>query len=1049
MAGIRESLDLDITQALNKVKQLEHALDKATGGSRGAPVAPPTSATPGAPGGAGGGMLGGLASAFAAERVFRTLTGAIGSAVSAASELNEQISASEVVFGRSAGAIQKFADSAADIGLAKDEALAAANNFGALFTALGISQQKAAALGPTLIQRAADLASFRNVAGGTNEVIQRLSSGIVGEVEPLRRLGIAINESTVKQKALSMGAVEVNGQLSESAKVQARIALILEQSSIAQGDFARTSDGLANSQRKLAAEFRNIQIEVGGRFLPVILEGTKGLATLMDIFTSLPGPIQTVIVALVGIATAAVGIGLAALAVQRLTAALEQAGIAGGIASTALKGLAIGGGVLFGIAALITLIQSLRSAVKDTADDVRDLSRATDEAAAKQFEALTRPRPTQERTLGQVGFDPSIAFAARQFDDLDKRLKALASSGEQGLGVVVRIRDALKGQGEDTSRLDSVITKETEAQRRANATAKAGQDALGGLGTTTETTADQMSELDKALKDVKDTLDTVLGRFLDVEDATSKLQSATFDLAEALAEGRRKGESVVEFEQRLGDLARSAAQAIENRALALARSGAIDASAASVQAEIRKELEEQIALFPALADQLNGYITLLDKIPTDVFTNVRIQITSAPAATGGGPMGPTADPWEGLGSALAAQIGDGITSNLGAVADAGAQAGHTAAQAAVDEVQVTLRRSARPGQGLDIGGFILSGINLGPALGEINAANMRLAASTGMIQEVIEAAKFDPTEQLAILNAVKAVDQAALDLNEAIKTYGADSLEAAIATQTLATSRADLNKTILDGIDATKTINDLLAEEKDKIDALTESVNASSGALSALRRIEDARDAAAKAAKNAQKETTRLGQFDQRIAETKAELEAIRASGGAGGLDEARAQATLRDLELRRKGQVEKTNDANKEATDANLALVDATLSLASAGLELQNRLPGWVDFFVGVSQAAGLSMASIWLLVDSLNVAAAAAQTTRALVAGAAAPVQLAAAGSTTLAAQSFTKTASTSTGGGIHVDQIGPIYETTDGRGTAIEIADELKAVALLGAS
>lgn len=1035
MAGIRESLDLDITQALNRVKQLETALAKATGGSRGAPAAPPAPATPGGTGGPGGGTLGGLASAFAAQRIFKSLTSAIGSAVSAASELNEQISASEVVFGQAAPEIQKFSDAAADIGLAKDEALAAANNFGALFTALGISQDKAAQLGPTLIQRAADLASFRNIAGGTNEVITRLSSGIVGEVEPLRRLGIAINESTVKQKALSMGAVEVNGQLSESAKVQARIALILDQSSIAQGDFARTSDGLANSQRKLAAEFRNVQIEVGQRFLPVAAEGVKSIHSMLSLFTALPGPVQTIVVALAGIAAAAVGIGLAALAVQRLSGALVQAGIAGGIASTALRGLAIGGGVLFGIAALVTLVRSLGHEAKSTAEDVRDLSRATDEQLAKQFQNLTADRPKDQGVVDRVAdrfvSDPirTVLGVSKTNTDLEKRIKLeerFQAIAKESLPLARSIRDVLKGQGEDVSFLNETIDKEAVAQGRAN-------QRTGEAATVTAAAAEQVNGLEQALKDTATQLDEIFGRFLDAESASNSLTDAVMGLGKELGSGRAKGESLLEFNQRLGESLLTVVGKIESYVAAEAAAGKIAPGVASQQAEIRRQLLLVADAFPELRTQIQTYLDLLGQVPSDVTTTVHVVMDN--------PFG-GADPSGGFAPGTVLVPPDSLVPGA---AEAGRNAGQAAAQAIADEIPKSLRQSAP--SGLDIGGFILSGINLGPALDKVLASNMLLAAATGKVQEVIAASKFDPSEQLAILNAVKAVDEAVQALNVATFTYGKNSLEAAIATQDLANKRADLNQTILDGIDATKTINDLLEEEKKKMDDLTASVNASSGALSALRRIEDARDAARKAAKDAEKETSRLGQFDQRIAEAKAELADIRAGGGTGSLDEARAEATLRDLELRRKKQVEKVTDANAAAVDANLALVDSTLALAQAGLDLQNRLPGWQEFFVGVATSAGLSMSAIWLLVDSLKVAADAAQRTRALVAGAAAPVQLASAGTTTTATQSFTKTAA-STSGGIHVDQIGPIYETTDGRGTAIEIADELKAVALLGA-
>ena len=100
-----------------------------------------------------------------------------------------------------------------------------------------------------LVQLAADLASFNNL--NPEEVFLKLQSGIVGEVEPMRALGVNLSAAAVNAKALQMGLVNANGELTEQAKIMARYALIMEQTGNAQGDFARTSDGLANSTRIL------------------------------------------------------------------------------------------------------------------------------------------------------------------------------------------------------------------------------------------------------------------------------------------------------------------------------------------------------------------------------------------------------------------------------------------------------------------------------------------------------------------------------------------------------------------------------------------------------------------------------------------------------------------------------------------------------------------------------------------------------------------------------------------------------------------------------
>lgn len=194
----------------------------------------------------------------------------------AASDLQETQSKVGVVFGDSARDIQSWAStSAAAMGVSRQQAMESAATFGNLFTALGTSRDEALKMSPALVQLAADMASFNNAS--PEETLLALRSGIVGEVEPLRRFGIAINAAAVENKALEMGLAATKNELTEGMKVQARYALIMEQSKTAQGDFARTSEGLANQQRTLQANFANVRAELGEKLLPVLEQGTKAL----------------------------------------------------------------------------------------------------------------------------------------------------------------------------------------------------------------------------------------------------------------------------------------------------------------------------------------------------------------------------------------------------------------------------------------------------------------------------------------------------------------------------------------------------------------------------------------------------------------------------------------------------------------------------------------------------------------------------------------------------------------------------------------------------
>jgi len=197
------------------------------------------------------------------------VAGIIGkSLVDAASNLEESQSKVNVVFGQSSDAVTDFAANAASsMGISKQAALEATGTYGNLLQAFGVAQPAAVEMSTKLVQLAGDLASFNNTS--IDDAIQALRSGLSGETEPLKRFGVAINDARMKQEALNMGLYDGKGTLDTYAKTQAAYALILKDTSLAQGDYARTADGVANTQRSLAAEFANVKAELGTALLPL------------------------------------------------------------------------------------------------------------------------------------------------------------------------------------------------------------------------------------------------------------------------------------------------------------------------------------------------------------------------------------------------------------------------------------------------------------------------------------------------------------------------------------------------------------------------------------------------------------------------------------------------------------------------------------------------------------------------------------------------------------------------------------------------------------
>lgn len=190
------------------------------------------------------------------------------SLVNAASAVEESMSKVRVVFGDAADEVVKFSEtSATSIGMSQQQALEATGTYGNLFQAFGIGKQASQEMSTELVKLAADLASFNNA--NIDDALQALRSGLSGETEPLKRFGVALNDVRLKQEALNLGLYSGKGNLDIAAKSQAAFALIMKDTALAQGDFARTSDGVANQQRILAAQFADVRAELGQALIPV------------------------------------------------------------------------------------------------------------------------------------------------------------------------------------------------------------------------------------------------------------------------------------------------------------------------------------------------------------------------------------------------------------------------------------------------------------------------------------------------------------------------------------------------------------------------------------------------------------------------------------------------------------------------------------------------------------------------------------------------------------------------------------------------------------
>ena len=303
---------------------------------------------------------------FAKGAGFAALTAAVGrfakSSIDAYADLGETLSKAGVIFGDATDSVVQFGDQAAEsLGQSKQAAIAAAADFAIFGGAAGLTGEQLATFSTDLTALASDLASFSNTT--PEEAVLALGAALRGESEPIRRYGVLLDEATLKNRALEMGIYDGTGSLTQQQRVLAANAEIFAQTGLAQGDFARTSDSLANSQKTLAAQFADLQVTIGEALAPAMSTAVSIGGDLLGLFSALPDALQGVI-AVAGIAT--VGFVAASNALQSL-------GIA---ASTANKALGIIGVAVAGATAVYSLFSSSK----------KEATKATEELTAAILE---------------------------------------------------------------------------------------------------------------------------------------------------------------------------------------------------------------------------------------------------------------------------------------------------------------------------------------------------------------------------------------------------------------------------------------------------------------------------------------------------------------------------------------------------------------------------------------------------------------------------------------------------------------------------------------
>lgn len=228
-----------------------------------------------------------IAGALSAAGVVSILAKWGKAAIESASDLAEVQNVVDVTFGEGASKIESWSKAAGKaFGLTETQAKKYTSTLGAMMKSQGIADNEIVQMSTDLSGLAADMASFYNLDFDT--AFQKIRSGISGETEPLKQLGINMSTANLEAFALEKGITKAFSAMSQGEQTALRYQYIMQATADAQGDFARTSDGFANASRRIETAMETIKTKGGQLALPVIEKLTTGLASFLEQLTTEP-----------------------------------------------------------------------------------------------------------------------------------------------------------------------------------------------------------------------------------------------------------------------------------------------------------------------------------------------------------------------------------------------------------------------------------------------------------------------------------------------------------------------------------------------------------------------------------------------------------------------------------------------------------------------------------------------------------------------------------------------------------------------------------------
>lgn len=220
-------------------------------------------------------------------------------AIQLGSDVAEVQNVVDVAFGDMSSAVDEFAQNAiTNFGMSELAAKRTASTYMAMASNMGLSQAEAAEMSLTLTGLTGDVASFYNISQELADI--KLKSVFTGETETLKDLGIVMTQANLEAFALSQGITKSISAMSQAELVTLRYNFVLDQLSLASGDFIRTQDSWANQTRILSMQWQQFMSIIGEALIQVLLPVVQTLNRIVSALIDMANAFNAAITAIFG-----------------------------------------------------------------------------------------------------------------------------------------------------------------------------------------------------------------------------------------------------------------------------------------------------------------------------------------------------------------------------------------------------------------------------------------------------------------------------------------------------------------------------------------------------------------------------------------------------------------------------------------------------------------------------------------------------------------------------------------------------------------------------